>query len=77
MPRTKKKTKSTLDRYVIFCIVFFTIYAITEMIVSSVTGVEHGALTDAVKWFCGGEAFLCCMIKRLKLKKGDSDGLDC
>ena len=54
--KTKKKT-SALDKYLIFCIVFFVIYTIAEL---------------AVKWFCGGEVFLCAMIKRLKLKRGEN-----
>jgi len=69
----KKKKLPALDKYLIFCIGFFTIYTIIELIVSSVTGSEHSTLTEAVKWFCCGEAFLCCMIKRLKLKKGENN----
>lgn len=58
-----------LDKYVLYCIIFFSLYTISEMIVSSITGIEHAALTEAVRWFCGGEAFLCAVIKWLKLKK--------
>jgi len=69
----KKKKMSALDKYLIFCIAFFTVYTIVEVVTSSITGTEHATLTEAVKWFCCGEAFLCCMIKRLKLKRGNSD----
>ena len=66
----KVKKLSALDKYLIYCLAFFTIYTIAEMIVSSITGVTHDALTVAVSGFCGGEAFLCCLIKRLKIKRG-------
>lgn len=69
--KTKKKT-SALDKYLIFCIVFFVIYTIAELATSCACGVAHDALTNAVKWFCGGEVFLCAMIKRLKLKRGEN-----
>lgn len=62
-----KKPLNGLDKYVIYCIVFFTLYAIAELSVSAITGVTNDTLTDAVKWFCGGEVFLCAMIKRHKL----------
>lgn len=65
---TRKKKLSGLDKYVIYCIVFFTCYVAAELIVSSITGTINDTLTNAVKWFCGGEAFLCAMIKRHKLK---------
>lgn len=75
MRRKIKKTKkkiSALDKYLIFCIVFFVIYTIAELATSCACGVAHDALTNAVKWFCGGEVFLCAMIKRLKLKRGEN-----
>lgn len=63
----KKKKLSGLDKYVIYCIVFFTAYTIAERILTSISGVSCDTLTNAVKWFCGGEVFLCAMIKRHKL----------
>lgn len=62
-----KKKLNDLDKYVIYCIVFFTLYTIAERTLASITGVTCEALTNAVKWFCGGEVFLCAMIKRHKL----------
>lgn len=64
--KTKKKLNG-LDKYVIYCIVFFTLYAIAELTVSAITGNTNDTLTNAIKWFCGGEVFLCAMIKRHKL----------
>jgi hypothetical protein len=64
-----KKPLDNLSLYVIYCIAFFTVYSIAEFIVSSITGVSHDTLTEAVKFFCGGEAFLCCLLKLLKVRK--------
>lgn len=66
-----KKKLRDLDKYCIFCIVFFTLYTIAELVLSSITGVTNDRLTEAVQWFCGGELFFCAMLKRLKLKKGE------
>lgn len=63
----KKIRLTGLDKYVIYCIVFFTIYTVAEMALTALTGVTNDTLTNAVKWFCGGEVFLCAMIKRHKL----------
>ena len=71
----KSKIRHDLDRYCIFCIVFFVLFTIAEITVSSITNVTHERLTEAVQWFCGGELFFCAMLKRLKLKKeGYDDG---
>ena len=69
--KTKKKI-SALDKYLIFCIVFFVIFTVAELALSSIYGNSHDTLINAVKWFCGGEVFLCAMIKRLKLKRGEN-----
>lgn len=61
------KQLNGLDKYVIYCIVFFTCYTIAELTVTAITGNTSDTLTNAVKWFCGGEVFLCAMIKRHKL----------
>lgn len=71
MVKKTKKINHDLDRYCIFCIVFFVIYTIAEITVSSVTGISHDRLTEAIQWFCGGELFFCAMLKRLKIKKGE------
>ena len=67
--RTRKPVKrlNGLDKYVIYCIVFFTCYTIAELTVTAITGNSSDTLTNAVKWFCGGEVFLCAMITRHKL----------
>lgn len=70
MRRNKPKKKiSALDKYLIYCIVFFTLFTAAELIASCIYGQCHEELIKAVKWFCGGEVFLCAMIKRHKLNK--------
>ena len=71
--KKKPKKMHDLDKYCIFCIIFFTVYTIAELTISSITGVTHDRLTEAVQWFCGGELFFCAMLKRLKIKKGEKD----
>lgn len=66
--RTRARKLNGLDKYVIYCIVFFTLFVVAELITSSICGESHDTLINAVKWFCGGEVFLCAMIKRHKLK---------
>lgn len=61
------KQLNGLDKYVIYCIMFFTLYTIAELTVSAITGNTNDTLTNAVKFFAGGEVFLCAMIKRHKL----------
>lgn len=73
--KTRRKTNHALDRYCMFCIVFFVIYTIAEITISSVTGITHDRLTEAIQWFCAGELFFCAMLKRLKIKK-EADTID-
>lgn len=70
MKRNKRPVKkiSALDKYLIYCITFFTLFAVAELVISSICGESHDTLINAVKLFCGGEVFLCAMIKRHKLK---------
>ena len=63
-----------LDKYVIFSIVCLLVFTITEIILQAVTGMEQGVLITCFYACFGGELFMCAMIKRLKIKKGDTDG---
>ena len=74
--RKPRKKISALDKYLIYCITFFTLFAISELAVSSICGESHDTLINAVKFFCGGEVFLCAMIKRYKLKNENKSNSD-
>lgn len=65
----KKKSLPDLDKYLIFSFSVLIVYAIVEMIVSTVTGISHDTLTVALYGAFGGELLLCALIKRLKLKR--------
>ena len=74
--KRQRKKISALDKYLIYCITFFTLFTIAELITSSICGSAHDTPINAVKWFCGGEVFLCAMIKRHKLNKEPSNVSD-
>ena len=68
----KIKSIPDLDKYIIFSFSVLIFYSICEFIFSTVTGYFHDTLTMALYGAFGGELLLCAMIKRLKLKRGDS-----
>ena len=72
-PDTKKKI-SALDKYVIFsftCILIFTVIVIVYQFKSDM---EFSSTLITCFYSCfGGELLLCAMIKRLKLKKEDTN----
>ena len=66
--------RSDLDKYLIFCFSVIIIYTIIGILFQWLTGNELStSLTVGVYGFFGGEITLLAMIKRLKLKKGDSN----
>ena len=69
----EKKKISALDKYVIFSFVCLIIFTVTEIIIQAVTGSAQDTLITCFFSAFGGELLLCAMIKRLKLKRGDSE----
>lgn len=72
----QKKTKrlSDLDKYVIFSFTNVIIFTITAVIYQFVTGGElSSTLITCFFSLFGGELLMLCMIKRLKLRRGDND----
>lgn len=63
----KKKRLNTLDRYIIFCFSFITIYTIVHTIIFAITGLEAKVLDRLVFALVGTEILLCFLIKRFKL----------
>lgn len=67
----KRKKLSALDKYAILSISVMIIYTITGIVYQFKTGEEiSSTLTTCIYSAFGGELFLLCMIKRLKLKGG-------
>ena len=68
-----KKKISALDKYVIFSFACLIIFTVTEIVIQAVTGSAQDTLITCFFSAFGGELLLCAMIKRLKLKRGDSE----
>lgn len=68
-----KKKLSGLDKYVIFSFACLIIFTVTEIVIQAVTGSVQDTLITCFFSAFGGELLLCAMIKRLKLKRGDSE----
>lgn len=77
--RRKTKKTSVLDKYVIFSFAMLIIYTITELVISTITGVSHDVLSTVFFAAFSGETLMCAMIKKLKLKtRGEyNDEMDC
>ena len=70
----KKKGLSDLDKYVIFSFTNIIIFTIIALAYQFVTHEELSSTLITCFFACfGGELLMLCMIKRLKLKRGDSN----
>lgn len=67
------KKLNDLDKYVIFSISVLLIFAITELILSTATGLTHDTLITAVYACFGGEILSCALIKIFKLQGEDPE----
>jgi hypothetical protein len=65
------KKLTDLDKYVLFSIALLLIFSVTELIISTVTGISHDTLITAFFACFGGEILSCALIKIFKLKRGD------
>lgn len=72
--RTKKKKMPALDKYVIFSFTCLLIFTIVVTVYQFKADMEFSPTLITCFYSCfGGELLLCAMIKRLKLKRGDTD----
>lgn len=73
-----KKKPSALDKYCIFSFICLLIFTMMVSIFQFIHPdfVFSDTLITAFFGAFGGELFLCAMIKRLKLKRGDTDEVD-
>lgn len=76
----KQKLKSKIKRYlrhapladyVVFSLVIVLVYTITELIISTISGISHDTLTTCVFALFGTEIGSCAFIKVYKLKEGE------
>ncbi len=68
----KKKKLSGLDKYVLFSFFVLIIYCVIEFIISTLTGISHDTLTTCMFAAFGGETLWCAILKKYKLKRGDT-----
>lgn len=62
-----KKESHTLDKYIVFCLGFITIYTIVHTIIFYLTGQEAKTLDRLVIGVLFSEILMCFLIKRFKL----------
>lgn len=73
MRKKPHKKKSALDRYVIFCLTVLMLFTIVAIVYQFATGQElSSTLITCFFSSMGGELLMLCMIKRLKLKRGET-----
>ena len=68
----KRKQLPDLDKYIIFSFAVMLVYTVSELVLSTITGISHDTLTTCLFAAFGGELLMCAMIKRLKLRRNDS-----
>lgn len=72
-----KKKVSKFDKlsvYVIFSIALLVIYTVVTMLITIwEPGYLNDTLTTCVYGTFGGELLMCCVLKALKIKKGDEE----
>ena len=70
--RRKKQNASTLDKYVIFTLTMLILFTITTIAYQFYTKEElSSTLITCFFAAFGGELYMLCMIKKLKLKGGN------
>lgn len=72
--RKAKKKMPALDKYVIFALAALIIFTIVAIAYQFISGQELSS--TLITCFFGafsGELLMLCLIKRLKLKKGDAE----
>lgn len=65
--KTEKKELNTLDKYIIFCFSFITIFTFATLVIFACNGSEPTTLIISVFGCISGEILLCFLIKRFKL----------
>ena len=65
--KKEKKQSNTLDKYIVFCLVFITVYTIVHTVIFYLTGQEAKTLDRLVIGVIFTEILFCFLIKRFKL----------
>ena len=67
--RKEKKQSHTLDKYIVFCLFFISLYTIAHTVIFWLTGQEAKVLDVLVFGAFSGEIVQCYFIKKGKLKE--------
>ena len=65
--KKEKKQSNTLDKYIVFCLAFITVYTIVHTVIFYLTGQEAKTLDRLVIGVVFAEILFCFLIKRFKL----------
>ena len=65
--KEEKKKLNTLDKYILFCLIFIVVYTIVHTVIFAITGQEAKTLDRLVLGTIFGEILFCFLIKRFKL----------
>ena len=67
--KEEKKKLNTLDKYVLFCLIFLVLYTVAHTVIFAITGKESKILDALVFAAFSGEVVQCYFIKKGKLKE--------
>ena len=67
--KEEKRKLNTLDKYVLYCLIFISLYTIAHTIIFYLTGFEAKVLDALVFSAFSGEILQCYFIKKGKLKE--------
>lgn len=67
--KEEKRKLNTLDKYVLYCLIFISLYTIAHTIIFYLTGLESKILDTLVFSAFTGEIVQCYFIKKGKLKE--------
>ena len=73
MQRKRKKKKSALDKYVVFCLINLLVFTYVSMFLIFQSGNDYSTLITCFFATFGGEIFSCAVIKSLKIKEGEKN----
>lgn len=65
----KKPKMPDLDKYIIFSFSVMILYTIAEFITSTITGIQHDALSTCIFGAFGGELLLTALLKKWKISR--------
>jgi hypothetical protein len=71
--RKRKKKKSALDKYVVFCLINLLVFTYVIMFLIFQNGNDYSTLITCFFATFGGEIFSCAVIKSLKIKEGEKN----